>query len=109
MVSISPDLFAALIAAMFGGGGLFALVLKWLEAKRNHPVNELTSLAEVQKQIREEVRLENAGLRKEISSLRVAMVKLTQILDEVLPKIEGLSDDQKSKLHEANTVAKLAV
>lgn len=109
MVSISPDLFAAIIAAIFGGGGLFAMLLKWAEGKRNHPVNEVASLAEVQKQIREEVRLENAGLRMEISNLRVAMVKLTHILDEVLPKIQGLSDEQKSKLHEANTVAKLAV
>lgn len=108
MISIDPDLLAAIVAAVFGGGGMFALVLKWLEAKRNQPLSEVASLAEVQRQIREEVRLENASLREEISSMRIALIKLTDILDEVLPHMQGLDERQRKRLHSANVAAKLA-
>ena len=107
-MTINPDLFAALIAAMFGGGGLFAMMIRWLETRRDRPLSEVTSLAEVQKQIREEVRLENAELRSEISNMRIALLKLTDLLDELLPLIDGLSAHEKAKLHEAHKAAKLA-
>lgn len=99
------SLIAALIAAVFGGGGIAAIVFKWFEDKRTHPLNEIATLAEIQKQIREEVRLENAGLRQEIHDLRTALSNLTQILDEVLPTIEGLSQEQKNRLHAAKNSA----
>lgn len=109
MISIDPDLLAALIAAVFGGGGMFALFMRWLEARRGRPLSELVSLAEIQKQIREEVRNENAGLRKDISNLRAALVALTGVIDELLPSLHVLTDEQKSKLDEANSAAKLAM
>lgn len=97
---------ASLIAAFFGAGGLFALLFRFFELKRTHPLNEIATLSEIQKQIREEVRVENAGLRQEIHDLRLALSNLTQILDEVLPKIEGLSEEQKGRLHAARASAK---
>lgn len=108
MISIDPDLLAALIVAIFGGGGLFALFLKWLDARAGKPLNELVSLAELQKQIRDEVRLENAGLRSEIGSLRSALLALTGVIDELLPSLQ-LSDEQKRRLHDAHDAAKLAI
>lgn len=96
---------AALLAALFGGGGIFALAMRWLETRRAEPLNELASLADLQKQIREEVRRENAVLRQELHDLRDALSTLTKILDELLPKIEGLDEDQKKLLHEAKHAA----
>lgn len=109
MISLDPDLLAALIVAVFGGGGLFALLLKWLESRAGKPLNELVSLAEIQKQIREEVRIENAGLRQEVSRLRLALLALTGVIDELLPGLQGISEEQKKKLHAAHDAAKLAM
>lgn len=108
-ISIDPDLAAALIAAIFGGGGLFALFFKWIDNRQSRPVSELVSLADVQKQIREEVRLENASLREDVGRVKAALVALTDIIDEVLPSIQGLTSEQKMRLHQANNAAKLAV
>lgn len=109
MIPLSADLLAAFIVAIFGGGGLFAVFLKWLESRRAKPLNEIVSLAEIQKQIRQEVRQENAELRKEISSLRAAMVELTGVIDEILPGLHQLSEEHKDKLRKAHEAAKLAM
>jgi hypothetical protein len=108
-MAVNADLVAAFVAAVFGGGGLFALFLKWLEARRDRPVNELVTLAEVQRQIREEVRLENAGLREEMVRMKISMLALTDIIDELLPSIHGLDEGQKARLRAANNAAKLVV
>lgn len=107
--SIDADLASALLAAIFGGGGAFALVMKWFETKRTRPISELVSLADVQKQIREEVRVENQALREDIGRVKAALMSLTDIIDEVLPSIQGLTLEQKTRLHQANNTAKLAV
>lgn len=108
-MTVSPEVLAAFVAAVFGGSGLLAVFLKWLEVRQSKPVNELVNLAEVQRQIREEVRVENAGLREDIAAVKAALISLTDVIDEILPGVQGLTAEQQDRLRRANNTAKMAV
>ena len=67
------------------------------------------SLTDATNAFTERVDLMNKSLHQEIRALREAVMLLTDVVDELYPVIEAtLTPEQKKKLKEANSSAKLA-
>lgn len=96
-------LFGALAA-----GGFLSKVWDTLFHKRVRQLDEADILSRLSSALREEIRTENRGLRKDIQTMKDAMVHLTDVLDELFPSITGLTDDQRNLLRQAANQAKLA-
>lgn len=96
-----------LIAAL-AAGGFLSKVWDTLFHKRARQLDEADILSRLSSEIREEIRTENSGLRKDIRTMKDAMVHLTDVLDELFPSITGLTEAQRNILRQAANQARLA-
>lgn len=96
----------------FLGGGFSSAVLQtvvgWSARKRQAKIDETERLSHIAGIIREELRNENADLRKRMTDLVDAVAGLTDALDEVFPKMSGLSAEERIMLRQKINQARRA-
>lgn len=97
----------AFVVALVGGGG-GATIFTALISRKAQSATRTKTLEEASSSFREEVRNENSDLKKEIVAIKGAVIALTDVLDDLLPKmIAALDMDEKMRLREAVTKAKI--
>lgn len=101
-----PDIATTLTAlgAFFGGGFSTKVADHFLHRK----VSEADIITRLGASLREEIRLENAGLRERLDHVVDALTGLTDVLDDVLPNISGISPDNRKLLRQRINGAKRA-
>lgn len=90
----------ALAAAAFGGG-LTREMWQQLFGGRKRQLDEAEVLSKLSSQIREEIRTDNQDLRDRMDKLVDAVCVLTDHLDELFPKISGLTTLERTTLRES--------
>lgn len=96
------DAIVAGLGFLSGGGTI--LLDKWMRSGRDR-ADTAKTLADVAVSIS----TLNKQLQDEVGNLKRVVSVLTNTVDEILPHITGLSDEQRKRLHEANVLAKLAI
>lgn len=95
----------ALVAGLgFLSGGGTALLNKWLRAGK-----ERADTAKTLSEVAVSIALLNKQLQEEVGNLKRVVAVLTDTVDEILPCISGLSEAQRKRLQDANTLAKLSI
>lgn len=97
-----------------GGGGavMGSVITKAIEAvmgRQNRKADAAKALTDATTQFTKAVTELNINLHKEIVLLKRAILTLTDTVDEILPFIEGLTDEQRKRLRDANNAAKLVL
>lgn len=92
------ELIVAIVTALFAGGfmsNLLTTVTGW----RKRRAEEAEVLSRIGSAIREEVRHENAELRERMDRIAEALISLTDLLDELFPKVaDSLHPDERDAL-----------
>ena len=96
-----------LVGACVGSGAL-TLLLTPLVNRRINKLSEAEIIARVSIQLREELLEEYQEQKETIGTLRRVIINLTGLLDEVFPRIEGITEDERRRLREGNLEARLA-
>lgn len=107
-----------IVALLLGSNLLTSVVSPWVSRLANRREKKLTEAQMVQ-QVYEKLRdetLEAWGLDKQklqtqgetIGVLRRVIINLTTLLDEILPRISGVTTDEVQRLRAANLEARLA-
>ncbi|AEK09950.1 hypothetical protein FDH96_gp038 [Mycobacterium phage Rey] len=101
-----PELFG-----MFGGiagtGGLAVVMWQSVFRPKVPQITETEAVQKLSAAIREEIRKENAELRKRMEVVVTAVVGLVDLLDDLFPKITGLTDEERIALRHKINLAKL--
>ena len=71
-------------------------------------LKEADIMSRISKQLREELLQEKLIQDETIKTLRKVIINLTDLLDGVFPRIQGITDEEKTKLKMANLEARLA-
>lgn len=103
------DLDAETVVSLFGAlaaGGVLSKALEFVTGRRKRKVDEAQVLSAISTAIREEVRKENAELRDRLDQLLGAVTGLTDILDDLFPKITGLDEEERIALRRKLNLAK---
>lgn len=107
------------VLALILGSNLLTAVIGQVTGRmvnrREKKLTEAQMVAQVHEKLRDEL-LEAWGLDKEkliaqgetISVLRRVIINLTTLLDEILPKISGVTTDEMQRLRSSNLEARLA-
>ncbi len=102
------ELVLALVAAIFAGGFMTS-VLTTITGGRKRKIDEAEALSRISTAIRDEVRKENADLRERMDRIAEAMIGLTDLLDEIFPKIvDSLHPEERTALRNKIKQAKKA-
>ena len=104
----TTELLIALITAIFAGGFMSNL-LATVTSGRKRKMDEAEALSRISSAIRDEVRRENADLRERMDRIAEAMIGLTDLLDEIFPKIvDSLHPEERVALRNRIKQAKKA-
>lgn len=103
-MAVDPAIFVAAATGLFGGGGFFA-ALKMLLDKRG---SDRAVEEQAREELRDEMWMDREELRRDMGTLKKALLALTDLIDELLPTM-GLPPEHVSRLRLANSEAKLAV
>jgi hypothetical protein len=79
---------------IFGGGGVLTAIGSW----RKNKLDEAQILSNISAAIREEIREENTALRERLEEVMDAVIDLTNLLDDLMPKMTGLSPEERLAL-----------
>lgn len=104
------DVFLALCSAL-GGGVLSSVVTILVTAfanRRKNRLDEASIISNISAQLREELFEKYEEQKATTSLLRKVIINLTGLLDEVFPRIEGITQDERLRLKNANLEARLA-
>ncbi|ATN93997.1 membrane protein [Mycobacterium phage Kumao] len=96
-----------LITALATGGFLNA-VWNSFTGRRAAQLNEAEIVARLSKEIREEIRAENKDLKGRMDKVVEAIIGLTDLLDDLFPKITGITPEERKALRRKINEAKLA-
>lgn len=99
-MAVSGEEGAALVVAVLGGGGLGAVVVKWL----SRPVDEATAAkirAEVQRTAQQTAAGEVDTLREIIAEVRASEAKKTERIDSLEARLEKLEERERNALTRA--------
>lgn len=97
----------ALAAAAFGGG-LTREMWQQLFGGRKRQLDEAEVLSKLSGEIREEIRKDNQDLRDRMDRLVDGVCGLTDQLDELFPKISGLTTQERTSLRESSSKVRRA-
>lgn len=96
---------------LFGGGGAVALIMSLINRKadvKEQDAKTTETLERASASFRAEVRKENVALKAEMHDMKEAFIELTDVLDDLLPKmIPCLDLEEKMRLRAANNRARL--
>lgn len=105
LIDLDPETIANLFATL-AAGGLLTKIWEFTTGRRKRKVDEAQVLSAISTAIREEVRKENAELRDRLDQLLGAVTGLTDILDDLFPKITGLNEEERIALRRKLNLAK---
>lgn len=96
---------------LFGGGGAVALIMSLINRKadvKEQDAKTTETLERASASFRAEVRKENTDLKKEMREMKEAFIDLTDVLDELLPKMAASLDaEDRMRLRTATSKARL--
>ncbi|CKH14147.1 hypothetical protein PXH78_27025 [Mycolicibacterium smegmatis] len=95
-----------IILAILGGGGASTL-MNYLFGKRGRRLDEARIAAEISRELREELSEKAEKQTETIGLLRSVIISLTGLLDEIFPRIEGITPEERNRLRDANLEARL--
>lgn len=95
-------------AATFITGGVLNQGLTWLTSRRKNRIDEAKIISEISAKLRAELFEQYEQRGKTISILRRMIIKLTNLLDEMLPKIKGITHAEFERLRDTTLEARLA-
>lgn len=105
---VGVELIVAVATSLFAGG-FMSSVFATAMGGRKRKVDEAETLSRISSAIREEVRKENADLRERMDRIADAMIGLTDLLDEIFPKIvDSLRPEERDALRNKIKQAKRA-
>ncbi|MBV6360449.1 hypothetical protein R2325_16475 [Mycobacteroides chelonae] len=107
LVELDTGTVVAVLGAV-ATGGLLSKVWETITGRRKRRVDETQVLSAISTAIREEVRKENAELRDRLDKVIGAVSGLTDVLDELFPKITGLDDAERKTLRASLNLVKRA-
>ncbi|MDM2418408.1 Uncharacterised protein [Mycobacteroides abscessus subsp. massiliense] len=107
LASLDTETVVAVLGAV-ATGGLLGKVWETITGKRKRRVDEAQVLSAISTAIREEVRKENAELRDRLEKVIGAVNGLTDVLDELFPKITGLDPAERKALRASVNLVKRA-
>lgn len=82
----TTEVVVALVTSLFAGGFMSNLLMTFV-GTRKRKTDEAEALSKISAEIRQEVRQDNQELRERIDRLADALISLTDMLDELFPKI----------------------
>ncbi|OQW34521.1 MAG: hypothetical protein A4E20_10905 [Nitrospira sp. SG-bin2] len=90
------------------GGGLINQLFTMLVNRRKNKLDQLAMIEKISADLRKELfdKYEERG--KQITLLRRAIIKLTNLVDELLPRIKGLTFHETQKLKDCTLDTRLA-
>lgn len=92
------EVAVAIITSLFAGGFMSNL-LAAATGSRKRKTDEAEALSRISSAIRDEVRQDNADLRDRMDRIAEALIGLTDLLDELFPKMaESLHPDEQHAL-----------
>jgi hypothetical protein len=100
------ELAVAIVVAALSGGVVTHLLSRWFPSRREK-LDEADIMSRISTQLREELFAEKQAQDKTIHDLRKVIINLTDLLDEVLPKVDGITTEEKLKLKAAALEARL--
>lgn len=100
-------MIAAVIVAV-AGGGLLQSIWRTVFAQKLSKAEEAELLTRLSAAIREEMREDNKELRIRLDGIADAIMGLTDMLDELFPKISGLTVEEREALRHRINAAKKA-
>ncbi|AER26086.1 membrane protein [Mycobacterium phage Diminimus] len=104
---IDVGMIATAIGALATGGVLTTVWGSFFAPKRDK-TSEAEAIQKLGAEIRQEIREENAALRERMDVVVNAVISLTDLLDDLFPKITGLSDEERIALRHKINLAKRA-
>lgn len=100
------EMLVAVVVAAFSGGVVTHLLSRWFPS-RKEKLDEADIMSRISTQLREELLEEKIKQDQTIKDLRSVIINLTDLLDEVLPRMAGVTEDEKRKLRAAAVEARL--
>jgi hypothetical protein len=89
------------LIATYLGGGLSREVWTLIFGGRKRKLDEAEILAKLSREIRDEIRTDNQDLRDRMDRIVEAVCGLTNHLDELFPKMSGLSTQERTWLRDS--------
>ena len=99
------------ILGIVGGlatGGLMTAIWQTVFGRKKAKLAEAEALSRISTAIREEIREENRELRERMDRIVDAVVSLTDLLDDIFPKLSGLNEEERTSLRRKINAAKRA-
>lgn len=90
----------ALLVGAFAGGGFFNRVWDTVFDGKRRKLDEAGVLSKLSQEIRNEIREDNQELKDRMDKIVEAVCGLTDQLDELFPKISGLTAQERMTLRE---------
>lgn len=108
MGDVSLKLALLTLLGALATGGFFTALWRSLFAHRLRKAGEAERLVRLNAAFREEIRKDNNELRARMDKVVDAICGLTDMLDELFPKITGLTDAERLTLRHSINLAKRA-
>lgn len=109
MTDINPVVAILGIISALVTAGFFNLLLSTLSGRRGRKVDEVEKLSKMQAEFRDEIRRDNAALVKKMEGVERAVIHLTNVFNDVFPRVEGLTPNERIELRDALDSVRLAV
>lgn len=92
-----------LIAVLSSGtvSSLITLAVTPLVTRKRDRLDEAKIMSDISTQLREELQEERDSQKEQIATLKRVLITLTSVVAEVLPRISGISQDEKDRLSRA--------
>lgn len=88
--------------------GVLIAVINGVFSRGGKRADAAKALIEANQGFTNTVSAQYQAVHRELVELKIVVIKLTDTIDEIMPKIEGLSPDDKRRLREAYAAVKLA-
>jgi hypothetical protein len=99
---------ASALVALLASGAVTAAIQAFV-MRRSRQVDISAKLSEMADTVIRRVEADNTRLRRELMSVKAALGELTDTLDQMLPHLQGLTEDQLYTLRLACRTAKLGL
>lgn len=109
MSDINPVMAILALVTALCTGGFFNLLLSTLSGRRTKKVDELSAFSKMQQEFRDEVRQENAKQAEKLERIEAAVLKLANVFNDVFPRVQGLTLEERIQLRDAMDLVRLTV
>lgn len=99
--------FAIACAGSALSGGLATVLVSPVINRRKNKLDEAKIVQELYSRINDDLEARDREQTEKISKLRTVIISLTDILNAVFPKIDGITADEKKRLLDASIEARL--